>query len=453
LNYDRDHAFRPYRWSILVCPLVLALFVLFVGHLVGGRGFYQARPVSAANSVLKGASHATFNQDCSLCHTEHWQAARRLCPGNANLATVANRACEACHRPVPRDTFRQEVVRVATREPLGGPPALVHHPAQISAQVPACATCHREHRGEATLTHAVDGYCVDCHGSLKRSDGKPPSVLPVSSFICGHPPFRAPVDGARLRFNHKLHAGQALLRDDGSRSAIECSTCHARDSRGGRYMLPVRYEDQCRSCHPLVAPLIGQWNAPGLQEEKAKFMHEPVPHGKPPEQVRVELRTRYADFVRAHPDVLDASLAVEPVRPFPGRRRSSPAASSPDAWVAVQSQAAERVLFQSSGGCRYCHEPAGPVTPKSLPGYFPTEIPARWLTRSIFSHEKHVKLPLSLDCAECHLRAKASELTSDNLMPKIAVCRKCHDAPAAAGALGGSDCITCHRYHELFDGE
>ena len=33
---------------------------------------------------------------------------------------------------------------------------------------------------------------------------------------------------------------------------------------------------------------------------------------------------------RTHPDVLDASLAVEPVRPFPGRRRSSPEASSPD---------------------------------------------------------------------------------------------------------------------------
>jgi Cytochrome c7 and related cytochrome c len=445
-KYDRPQRW-PYRWSLLVVPFVMCVILLLAAALTVGRRFYQSYPVSAANPVFKAASHATFNNDCSRCHTEPFRTVRRLCPGNDELRTVADGACNHCHRPIPREEFCPEDLLAASRNRLEGPPALVHHTQQISAQVPACAACHREHRGELTLKHVADDYCVDCHGCLRRRDGKPPTCLsPVTSFVGGHPSFRFPSDRGRLRFNHELHAGRDLLRTDGNCYAMECQACHKKDPVNGRYMLPVSYARNCRECHPLTLPLLGQWQDEGLRTAGARFMREPVTHGRLPEEVRGELRGRYTDFIRKNPGALESPVQAAPMRPVPGQR-SSPGVNTEEAWVAVQAETAERALFQHLGGCRYCHEPAEPVVPRSLPKYLPTDLRARWLSRSVFSHSRHE----SMKCTDCHATALCSRQTSDILMPTIDICQRCHNAPTAPGARGGSDCISCHRYHDLFN--
>src|SRR4051812_19339779 len=83
---------------------------------------YQAGPVSA--------SHAMFNDNCAVCHTENLQTLRRFWPGNASVRAVPDQACTRCH---------------------DGP---LHNAEQVST--PHCAGCHREHRGQAALARLPD---------------------------------------------------------------------------------------------------------------------------------------------------------------------------------------------------------------------------------------------------------------------------------------------------------
>jgi hypothetical protein len=284
----------PYRWSIPVVPAAICIVLFVAAGLTVGWRFYQSYPVSTANPVLKGPSHATFNNDCFQCHTQRFQTLRRL--------EVADQACLGCHAPLPRQGFDLGTWLAAARKPLDGPPALVHHAQQIPSQIPGCAGCHREHRGEFTLTHVSDGYCVDCHGNLSRNDGKSPdSYAAITSYVAGHPAFRYPADQGRLRFNHELHAGLDLLRIDGKRRPIECKTCHERNPNGGAYMLPVRYDKNCRECHPLALPLVAQWPDPELRAVALAFRQKPFKHGLEPAATREEVRRAYASFLRDHP--------------------------------------------------------------------------------------------------------------------------------------------------------
>ena len=102
-------------------------------------------------------------------------------------------------------------------------------------------------------------------------------------------------------------------------------------------------------------------------------------------------------------------------------------------------------------GCMKCHKTdLGSDFPAAPPVVAPTGIrvggpgqegaPRRWFLHASFNHETHRELR----CAECHAGADASKLTSDLLMPSLAVCAKCH------GAQGGvpSTCVTCHRFHD-----
>ena len=96
-------------------------------------------------------------------------------------------------------------------------------------------------------------------------------------------------DSARIRFNHKVHltpqfdADDGKLRDpkafsDSSGRPLSCHSCHQLDP-AGRYMLPIRYEQHCATCHPL---LFDNANHPGVS----------VPH-EPPSIVRGFLTERY----------------------------------------------------------------------------------------------------------------------------------------------------------------
>jgi hypothetical protein len=434
--------------------VTLGVSVLLVGGtllLPWTSKLYQAGPVSTA--------HAMFNDNCAVCHTESLQTLRRFWPGNASVRAVPDEACLRCH---------------------DGPP---HNAEQVSA--PHCAGCHREHRGREALARLPDSACLACHARLKDNTRHPDQCRfrDVTGFPDGHPEFAlwlgtdplAPraKDPGKLRFNHQVHLrpeGVPVLAPvTGAGAAggklqtehLECDRCHRQDS-AGRYMLPIRYEDHCRRCHPLTVMIAGKMEDAGDRDQKEAeafaeavraFAREPAPHPKPGESaelVRAALRERFLRFAREHPVVL-AGREAEPVLSWPGPR--SPEAITEPQWrwargqleeserllfVNVQGPVNRRVLEERPGGCAYCHIEKGPVQ-GGLPEYERPNLRQRWLPHSRFSHESH----RMLDCTQCHA-ARGSSRTEDVLLPKLETCARCHNARAGAR----SDCVECHGYHD-----
>jgi predicted CXXCH cytochrome family protein len=430
LDYFRDP--RPLgRWrtrltrgSWLVGGALCA--VLLVLPLTGPRRLrpiYESEPVSTA--------HLAFNNDCGRCHTESLQTARRLIGGDG-VRSVKDAACLHCHE---------------------GPP---HQATQIQAETPACATCHDEHQGRAELALVVDGQCTRCHADLKTTKGPAAEARRrITAFPGDHPECRLwrdgqPEDRGRLRFNHKVHLTLTGAERKQALPAIaqwlplECSACHKPDA-DGRAMQPISYRAHCQNCHPIPAPLKGEWVEPNVREAAERFRRTPAPHPgrrQTAAVVRDALRGRYLDFA-SDSAVLSGAAEHEPARPLPGSRRAAAVREPVLAWANDQLRDAERVLFDHGGGCALCHvERTHPERrPNALPEYEPTGVPSRWFddfTR--FSHRSHPMLA----CTACHQGARESERTADVLIPKIESCRDCHSPKGGAR----HDCAACHRYHE-----
>jgi hypothetical protein len=64
------------------------------------------------------------------------------------------------------------------------------------------------------------------------------------------------------------------------------------------------------------------------------------------------------------------------------------------------------------------------------------------LPHSIFNHQTHARAGRA--CEDCHRKARASEKTTDVLLPGIASCQECH----ARASEVRSVCVTCHVYHD-----
>jgi hypothetical protein len=430
---DLDYVKRPRRvgrgWRLLLLgTLVLSLFGVSA-VVLGRRTALQAGPVSTA--------HASFNQDCGQCHVEAFRTFDRLRRLDSGVRAVPDSACTRCH---------------------SGP---IHHATQVGDQ--ACASCHKEHRGHAELARVADGHCTSCHADLRRNDGQKPAYdAPVRGFKAGlHPEFRLfaagePHDPGTVRFNHAVHLVEEGVWDldraqavggevQRRRVRLECQSCHQTDA-AGRYMQPIRYEKHCQSCHPLNVQLVGDWKEPRLCDLAADFARTPAPHPQPggsADLVRGTLRDRLARFIRrAEADgflknsepMADDGLLAPP--------RMSPLAREQFVWVNAQQPEVERLLFDGSGGCRYCHQEktAPEARPDGLPEYRMANIPERWFAHAVFRHQSHQMLA----CTECH-PAPASRSSTDVLLPRIDTCRKCH---GSGDGQARSDCVECHSYHD-----
>jgi hypothetical protein len=275
----------------------------------------------------------------------------------------------------------------------------------------------------------------------------------VSDFSTAHPEFAlwrtGGSDPGTVKFNHAKHlalpAQTGLRGIDVPLSQLkeqQCGYCHRTDP-AGRYMLRIKYQSHCQSCHPLQIRISDNWRDPALAKAAQAFAGKPVPHpaaGQGPATVRALLRDRFLDFAQANPR---ATGAVDPEatlpRPLPGMRRGEPATRPQLLWSERQLQDAERLLFDGADGCRRCHHEHKPRL-HGLPNYGKPEIPARWFKSSRFSHRSHVMLR----CVACHEQAQTSTQTKDILMPKIADCRTCHDREG--GARTG--CFECHEFHK-----
>jgi hypothetical protein len=429
------------RW-LLGLVLVLGGGWLVGARLIGYQRLYQSAPVSRA--------HTPYQDDCRRCHVDWMQTGRRLHPANADLRTVPDSACQQCHAtPLPDQYWPGNLASLAA--PAAGLPAPVHSDQQPDDLIPACAACHREHQGKPTLKAVPDDSCTTCHADLRRKDKTVPRcAASVTRFAPGaHPDFRYPPDGAMLAFNHHRHVTLDIV--DTNRQPIkleDCRTCHQPNlAEGGRHMLPIRYDLHCKQCHPLTVPVAVEVANPsgqaGLEAALKQLRSQPLRHGVPPVDVREELRARNTQFVKAQPEVLAFSGGA-PARPLPGDRGSRPVSASAGAWVQSQTRLAERHLFGSPSGCRLCHVPAAPTRTDGLPVYAPTNLRRSWwYSHSTFSHRSHPQ-----SCTDCHGDARTSVKTADVLLPALAGCVECHSAPAGAANRAGSDCVSCHRYHD-----
>jgi hypothetical protein len=260
-----------------------------------------------------------------------------------------------------------------------------------------------------------------------------------------HPEFAALLPGrpdrARIRFNHAKHLPpRGLPGLDGKPVMLECTGCH-RPTPERRYMEPIAFQAHCAGCHANV-----------LAYDVSRFREHGLPHGVQPEVLRGLVRERYTQFIREHPGELKRDDA-RARRPIPGRS-SRPEAEWEWEWVDQQVRTADRILFRSTSGCRYCHSMEG------SPGAWqisPTQIAKRWFSHSQFNHFSHRLRPKPFgdregrvsgdNCTRCHEFARWSTRTEDVLMPSSANCRECHGPTDDPKEQARTDCVACHRYH------
>jgi hypothetical protein len=401
--------------SAIALVVALVLPLSWVAHDVwlGEHGIHAPGPVTKV--------HQRFN--CKDCHIRPWQPLGGLVSADQNRARrVMDQACAGCHH------------------------GLGHHAEEIHRDQPNCVSCHREHRDADSLRVVADGSCTACHADL-QTDASPYTRYARSVTGFGsHPEFAELLPGrpdrAKIRFNHAKHLPPAGLPGlDGKAVKLECTACH-RPTPDRRYIEPIAFQAHCAGCH-----------ANALAYDVSRFREQGLPHGVQPELLRGLVRERYTQFIRENPGDLkrdDARVR----RPIPGRSSRRPEAEMQWDWVDRQVRNADRILFWSSSGCRYCHTMEGSPEAWQIA---PTNIAKRWFGHSQFSHFSH-RLSLKPsggqeqrvsgeNCTSCHEFAIRSTKTEDVLMPSIGKCRECHGPTVNPKERARTDCVACHRYH------
>jgi hypothetical protein len=436
--FARLHPFRRWKMWLSIGVPSLALGWILSANLLGHQNVYSPGPVSEA--------HAVFGDRCSLCHLS--TAGFR--------APVADGTCLACHQS-PAHNQRQTFI-------------------------PACSSCHVEHRGAVRLAATADNACVQCHGNLKSSDGVLHIDPHVSGFDGHHPQFaalRSGHDPGTVNLNHYVHL-QPTLRGPAGAVQMKCEDCHrppsddapwpysvsvvqpasqepltvgptgtqqrkrrSVEARPGAYMMPIEYVNQCAACHVLqFDPLIAM----------------PAPHTRP-ELVHQFILQKLTEYVAANPSALKtdptAALSYDEeaprnfLRPLGeatdqrnmSRQGNGPRAQSAAEWVQSRAAQAEKLLWGKN--CSICHEDTvGGGT--GLPTSVKAIIPAQWFPHAEFDHEKH----RMMSCTACHTQIPQSKVTADINVPGIELCRDCHKEGGRAVSAAQGGCFECHSYHD-----
>lgn len=179
------------------------------------------------------SAHRPLAQTCEACHPQGELSVKGLAHGLTATpeARAQSELCLACH--FPGQPARAAHGRYAAPDELA---------AALARGVPGaadagfeCATCHREHRGDAPLAQLDDARCQACH------------ERPFASLADGHPePERWSRSGAAVRFDHARHVARHFPGEPAAPRA--CGDCHVLDAAGER--MPVRgFERACAACH------------------------------------------------------------------------------------------------------------------------------------------------------------------------------------------------------------
>jgi hypothetical protein len=261
---------------------------------------------------------------------------------------------------------------------------------------------------------------------------------------------------------------------DGTASTLRCDACHSVDE-GGRRMAPIRFEEHCRSCHPLNYSL-GSDRSRGVRTRQAE-----APHGKPGELLR-ELRRTFLE--EALPQEPGETTSERDRRVLRFRRPGAQRSPEEERLIQGVNRRAEEAFGQlmSEEYCGECHRlvPADSAEPDDVA---PVALTKAWLGATRFDHSSHASAP----CAQCHPRAavhdteyatrsdgfepapgtlpgnipyglvpleelrarglEPSERASDVLVLGRESCRDCHAGSRAMAPEVASDCVMCHPYH------
>lgn len=472
--HERRNRFRRLTWFTALLAGVGCAVWLTTASLRGKQQIYEPGPLSTPHQMLRN--------DCSKCH-DKWAAWQRLSTLSDDVRSIPNRKCVVCH-----GAAEHQANQIPPHEKLN------------------CSVCHAEHRGDVQLTHIPDQHCTECHSDLKQHGGSAAFALNIDSFDGSygkaHPEFilhdprtsserkmsiaagadrksieyleasvgiRAKTNGqnpdvATIFFNHKVHLAAQYDFGNGDfkkREAFEvsrgrsldCDSCHQFDA-SGRYMLPIRYEQHCAKCHPLLF-------------DNVNHSGQSVPHG-PPSIVRGFLTERYtlAALKRPAGQPDKPETALNPGIPYRGLLTEESAQEVDRSVLAAEKHVLRHMhtLFgwEAQGGCRYCHTVVAAKDDKTNWAIVPPEIPDRWYPHSRFRHSSH----RMLDCNSCHrdfsqsaegTHVAKSEKTADVLMPPIGICLNCHTSQPVAGNFLSSaksftgartNCVECHTYHK-----
>jgi predicted CXXCH cytochrome family protein len=400
--FKRPHPLRRWRTLLSIAAPVAGLLWLGGFAIAGSRAPYSSGPVSTA--------HAFAELRCEVCHVRD----------TSFRAHVTDMACTTCHDGPPHP---------GAPSPPDAPsaPSAPSAPGAPGAPGPACATCHREHQGRVALAMTRDEFCVDCHGGSGRQASQ---RAEAASFPDDHPPFTTEgnvKDPGTIKFNHQVHAKPDLRGPNGPET-LECAACHQPEiaSASNRrpastgLMKPIEYEQQCARCHPLFF------------DER---IDAAAPHDEPT-VVRAFVDRALREHIAKNPG--DLSRRDGPPRRLPLNfpRAVEPPARNAQAWIAMRTRGAERLLWDRT--CAECHQVTRSAA-DALPSIAPSNIRRRWMARAAFDHTPH----LMLRCEGCHAADQSRE-TSDVLMPTAASCATCHRPDRGAS----SQCAECHRYHD-----
>lgn len=439
----------------LLCLLVPMIFVLFTAHpKIHPDEQWSTGPLSKA--------HAFMQEDCKSCHSNAFVAVRDAACLTCHTADVAKAPMALANarrlgspfepRLIAEHAPHAELIK-ATPMPAGlGAKISVLVQRALNHPTDRCASCHVEHtpaKGGPPAAPLSDKPklvvvqdCENCHSELKMRLRK--TDLIDTPDWSKHPAFRAlvmtqagptprfqraaldtaPQEHNGLTFPHRLHldplggvARQAigLGRAAGYGAALECASCHRRDSTGKSF-LPIEMERDCGACHSLAYAKVG-----------GELRN--LPHGDLNKVV--------------------ATLAGRAVSEPGGADRQRPGTIRPTAFAA-SGASAYRATFSPGGACYDCHTISWEGDTVRMA---PVKLANRYLPRGGFDHSvpEHGGPGQSkaggFKCADCH-RAEMSDKTSDVLIPDIAKCGTCHGKTTAQiRAADDADCTTCHSFH------
>jgi hypothetical protein len=392
---DLDYLKRP-AWDVVLRRRVTWIAIA----AAAAAGIPLVLGVAGAKRALLpgtlSTAHGLFENRCEVCHAQRF-------------AVVADSSCKTCHDGAPH-------------------PAKSFDTARADA-APACAECHVEHRGSATLAAVANGNCTECHANLQsHARGVKLTAANITAFASGkHPDFPTAslMDTRPIKLNHAIHMPTRPVTIRGMKLPMHCVDCHRTDpaSSAGE-PLPVTFEQNCRSCHAreLEFDVYGVLGATPY----------PAPHTRDAQSIRQFIADSYRQALAAKPEIAR--------RPLGNELNAAPSAA---AWLDRVVRDSEAFLFQRK--CTYCHEGSGTDAAvqkvNRIQGRYMAGQPEGepWLPRGEFSHRMH----RAVDCESCHASARASTRTSDVLIPHMQSCLPCHQQSAA----GLDRCSTCHLYH------
>ena len=417
--------------------------------------YHAARYHQGMETIFSPGSLAPAHEslDCQNCHVEPWRGWHGIWEAGHQAGAVMDRACAQCHGGLLEDRpQRRAGLDLAAGAVMLPQLVAPHHPRQLPGEVGKCADCHHEHEGDKGLLQVTEDQCRRCHRNLHTADGVHTFYPSVRAFETDHPPFgwwRAEglQDPAAAPFQPSgsfAPAGNGLAgitKALDRLKSLECGSCHQPDSRG-RHMVPVRYERDCAECHPLTVRIATQASDRKVEEAVEAFCRQPAPHVVP-SLVSAVLRERLRLLAQENRMLWKQSDASVTLRSLPGKRAEQSVAHELSDWVDRQTSAVEHLLFDSPGGCRYCHIPKTKGTDRlSVAEYELTNVPVSWFPYAKFSHAKHSLM----GCIECHSQARTSTRTWDVLLPPKEKCMNCHSNQASR-VSARADCLECHEYH------